>query len=334
MAKLSRPIRWPGGKYYQAASFVAVMPPHDSFVDTHAGALNVLLEKPQIGVAERVCDINRELTNFWRVLRSKKAFDEFQRIVAMTPLSELEFDKASKAKYKLTSDAVNVEAAVSFFIRIRMSRLGAGKSYLIPTSRLRRGINEQVSAWLGAVDGLLEVHQRLQSVEVICGDATEVVPTFDGKTTLFYADPPYMHGTRVTKTEYGENEMSDRSHARLLAVFSRSNSPLLSEAEWDALSGTESYTTYVTASRHRFKGMLMLSGYESDLYARYTEANKWTVLKRRISNSSSSQAVKPVKTECLWVNFPVDEAKWLKSVKGQGEVSYAVGNKTKSGVES
>jgi len=59
-------------------------------------------------------------------------------------------------------------------------------------------MNEQASAWLRAVDGLPDVHQRLQRVVILNDDAVIVIRQQDGPHTLYYLDPPYLHETRAT----------------------------------------------------------------------------------------------------------------------------------------
>jgi DNA adenine methylase len=64
-------------------------------------------------------------------------------------------------------------------------------------TRTRRGMNEQASAWITAVDGLAAVHARLRRVAVLNRDALHVIRQHDGPDTLFYCDPPYLPRTRT-----------------------------------------------------------------------------------------------------------------------------------------
>jgi hypothetical protein len=70
-------------------------------------------------------------------------------------------------------------------------------------------MNEQASAWLSAVEGLRAVHTRLKRVVILNRPALEVIHQQDGQGTLFYLDPPYLHATRASTTEYGPHEMSE-----------------------------------------------------------------------------------------------------------------------------
>jgi DNA adenine methylase len=64
-------------------------------------------------------------------------------------------------------------------------------------TRTRLRLNEQVSAWTGAVNGLPAVYARLRRVAVLNGDALNVIRQQDGRGTLFYVYPPYAVETRV-----------------------------------------------------------------------------------------------------------------------------------------
>jgi len=84
-----------------------------------------------------------------------------------------------------------VHDAVSFFVECRMSLAGRGDQFApLSRTRTRRGMNEQASAWLSAVDGLRAVHRRLRRVVVLNRPAIEVIQGQDGPDTLFYLDPP------------------------------------------------------------------------------------------------------------------------------------------------
>src|SRR5579872_1037944 len=191
------------------------MPTHLHFVETHAGGLSVLLEKDPEGISEVVNDLDGDLTNFWQVLRDKHAFDEFKRQVEATPVSDDEFESAGR----IIGYEDQVDRAVKFFIRCRQSRQGLRKSFATLTkNRVRRGMQEAVSSWLTAIDGLADIHARLKRVVILNKDAVEVIRQEDSPNTLFYLDPPYLHGTRVTTDDYAV-EMTAEDHERLLTAL-------------------------------------------------------------------------------------------------------------------
>jgi DNA adenine methylase len=93
-----------------------------------------------------VNDINLELTNFWRVLQGEKTFASFRRIVEAIPFSQVEW-KEAEAKLQPIKPP-DVDAAVAFFVRCRLSRAGEFKEFAtLSRNRTRRRQNEQASAW-------------------------------------------------------------------------------------------------------------------------------------------------------------------------------------------
>lgn len=268
MTKLTQPLKWHGGKHYLAQAIIDLMPPHVHYVEPYFGGGSVLLEKNPDGVSEVVNDRNRELMNFWKVLQTPELFSHFIRIVEATPFSQQEWREAGivcEDKYPET------ERAVAFFIRCRQSRAGKFNSFAtLSKNRTRRAMNEQVSAWMTAVDGLAEVAARLRRVVLLNDNAIDVIVREDSQNTLFYLDPPYLHTTRVTTNDY-DHEMTELEHQELLGTIIQ------------------------------LQGKVMLSGYPSKLYDRYL--SKWKCVSIAIDNKASSAAIKPVKSECIWMNY-------------------------------
>jgi DNA adenine methylase len=259
-----------------ASKIRALFPPHTRYCETHFGSGAVLLSSDGEGVAEYANDLDRFLSHFWWTMSDPRMFEDFRRRVASTPFSEPRFDEA-KARIKKLDGVFGrapQDSAVDFFVLNRQSRQALGKDFATPTSRLRRGMNEQVSAWLSAVDGLPEIHARLRRVEIRCMDAVKFIRELDSHDTLFYCDPPYLQETRAKgANEYGQYEMTVQQHAELLAC----------------LSG--------------IKGKFLLSGYPSQLYDRAAYEFGWRHVDFIIDNKASSAKSKEKKIERLWMNY-------------------------------
>lgn len=284
MSKDRQPLKWHGGKSYQAKWIISLMPPRVAnpnapaaddagwchYVEPYFGGGAVLLAQDPEGISEVVNDINGELTNFWDVLKSPPQFAELEIALRLTPCSAVEFDRSKD----LSAVTDPVRRAAAFFVRNRQSRQALGKDFCtIARNRTRRGMNELPSAWLSAIDGLGDIHARLQRVVILNTDAVKVIKQQDGPRTLFYLDPPYLHETRQTTTEYGRHEMSQRDHDELLS----------------ALVG--------------LKGRFLLSGYDNHLYQAFEKQYGWRRAELSIDNKASSQADKPQKTEVVWMNY-------------------------------
>lgn len=273
MSRTKPPLKWHGGKYYLAKKIIALMPKHLHYVEPYFGGGQVLFQKDPQGVSEVVNDIDGELMNFWDVLRSPTSARELIHVLNNVPFSEDLWKMAEGDSLAFHGIATCIEDAAKFFIKYRQSRQGLGKDFAtLSRNRTRSGMNEQVSAWLGAVEGLPEAHERLRRVVVLNSDALDVIRQQDGPNTLFYLDPPYLHETRTATNAY-EFEMSKEDHTELLG-------------------------TLMT-----LRGDFILSGYWSDLYDSVAALQNWRRIDIEIDNKASSKKVKEVKTECLWTNF-------------------------------
>jgi DNA adenine methylase len=275
------PLKVHGGKYYLANDIIDLMPPHRHYVEAFAGGLSVLLARdpndPRFwvgtdgsnrGVSELVNDVDARLMGFWRVLRDEETFAAFSRQVSAIPLARPAWQEA----HAHVSNGDPVADAVAFFTDARQSLAGRKTGFTsITRNRLRRGMNGNASEWLSAVDGLPEVHARLRQVVIECMDALKLIPREDTSDTLFYCDPPYVHATRVSRGVYGEHEMSEADHRRLLEV----------------LNGC--------------KGKVILSGYSSRMYE--DALRDWSREEIKIANHAAGGTTKREMTEVLWTNF-------------------------------
>ena len=128
-----------------------------------------------------------------------------------------------------------------------------------------------VSRWLGAVEALPEIAERLLRVQIENRPALEVIRLYDSPDTLFYCDPPYVHDTRGDENAY-EYEMTDHDH-RTLAL---------------ALNAA--------------KGLVALSNYQCELMEELYPAPKWHKI---VSPEKTIHSTKGTRAEVLWTNYDV-----------------------------
>ena len=257
---------WYGGKYIHL-DFILPHLPADAghFCDVYGGSAAVLINRPPAKV-ETYNDLDSELVNFFSVLRSQQ--NELVRQIGLTPFSREELVKACQPEPGLSP----LERARRFYIRARQTRTGLAQTssegrwaHCVLTSRA--GMAGAVSRWLGAVEGLPEIAQRLQRVQIENAPALEVIKRYDRERTLFYLDPPYVHGSRGDASAYG-HEMTDNDHCELAALL------------------------------HGIQGRAVLSGYRSPLYDDLFAGWRRVDADEKLCNSSKGS-----RQESLWMNF-------------------------------
>lgn len=212
-------------------------------------------------------DLDGEVVNFFRVLRDQT--DELTKAIGLTPFS---FDEFALAIREHTEELHEVERARRFFVRARQVRTGLAQTASVGRwahCRLtsRSGMSGAVSRWLGSIEGLPAIAERLLRVQIENRPATEIIERYDSEETLFYCDPPYPHEARGDSRAY-QFEMSKEEHVELARVLARA------------------------------RGRVAISSYRcglmDDLY------RGWRRLEAPEKNCHS---VKQPRTEALWVNY-------------------------------
>ena len=265
--KPKRPImRYHGGKWRMASWIIAHLPPHRIYVEPFGGAASVLLKKPR-AYAEIYNDLDGEVVNIFRVLQDPATAAELKRRCELTPFSRAEFERA----YEETDDAI--EAARRMLIRSWMGHGASGvrkhrTGFRVNPFRQRTTAAGDWNGWPAAIPDFTE---RLRGVTIESRPAPLLIARMDEAETLFYVDPPYMFATRSQKRSRGDlyhgyrHELTDEDHAALLRQLK-------------ALTG-----------------MVVLSGYDSDLYA--LELKGWTrIEKQAFADRGGSR------TEVIWLN--------------------------------
>lgn len=266
MPKKKIAFGWYGGKYSHLDWLLPLLPETKHYCEPFGGSAAVLLNRVPMPV-ETYNDLDGEVVNFFRVLRSDK--EALLEAIGLTPFSREEFELAIEP---LTENLSDLERARRFFIRARQVRTGLAQTassgrwaHCLLTSRA--GMAGAVSRWLGSVEGLSEIAQRLLRVQIEHAPATEVIQRYDSDETLFYCDPPYPHDSRGDKNAYAY-EMTDNDHRELAEVL------------------------------HAVKGKVALSSYDSPLMSELY--GSWN----RIEGPSRMvHSVKQERIEILWVNY-------------------------------
>ncbi|MCU0490669.1 MAG: DNA adenine methylase [Chloroflexaceae bacterium] len=271
---------WYGGKYSHLDWLLPLLPQAQHYCEPFGGSAAVLINR-QPAPVETYNDLDGEVVNFFRVLRDQK--QELVEAIGLTPFSREEFELAIAAT---TGRESALERARRFFVRARQVRTGLAQkasggrwAHCLLTSRA--GMAGAVSRWLGSVEDLPLIAQRLLRVQLEHAPALEVIRRYDSPETLFYCDPPYPHDSRGDSNAYA-HEMTDAQHEELAAVLSRVH------------------------------GKVAVSGYHGTLMdALYRE---WDCIEAPVKRCHS---VKTPRTEVLWVNYEVDAAVLVPATDAQ-----------------
>ncbi len=197
--KLPSPIRWIGGKSRLLKHILPLIEPHPGesvFVDCFGGSGVVTLNKTR-HPSETYNDMNGDLVNLFRVIRDPDGVVHLWWELINTPNSREEFrDSIPNEKF---SPLTPVQRAARFVIQCRQAFGGGGHPGRQNTERnwgtargSSRGINDSVARWFSVMMELPRIHRRMIPVVVDQQDALRCIRQWDGPSTLFYCDPPYV----------------------------------------------------------------------------------------------------------------------------------------------
>ncbi len=302
--RIPRPaLRYHGGKYRLAPWITAHLPAHRIYVEPYAGSASVLLAKPR-SFAEVINDLDSNVVTLFRVLRDPVASAELARVVRLTPFSREEFeaafvpaakgdvieqsrrllvrswmgfstngasaktckigfngrlDRTAKHKRADSQAAAGMDCGDANALDERLALITGFRAITI------RSFTTPAHDWARWPDVIPAITARLQGVCIEQRPALHLLRQMDGFDALFYVDPPYVKSTRADGRDDYQFEMTDQDHVALSEVL------------------------------HDLKGMVVLSGYDCDLYAAlYTGWHK--VTKAVYADRAKAR------TECLWLN--------------------------------
>lgn len=257
---------WYGGKFSHLDWLLPLLPEAHHYCEPFAGSAAVLLNRSPAPV-ETYNDIDGEAVNFFKVLRDSA--EELKRVISLTPFSREEFYRAVSGSTRGLSE---LERARRFYIRARQARTGLAQTASLGRwanckNTSRAGMSGVVSRWLGGVDALEEIAERLLRVQIENRPASHVIHLYDSPKTLFYCDPPYLHETRGDSKAY-RFEMEEEQHIEL------------------------------ARSLKRCKGKVAISGYRCKLMDELYRG--W---RRFDATLKHCHSIKKPRQECLWMNY-------------------------------
>jgi DNA adenine methylase len=257
-------MKYHGGKYFLRKKICGMMVPHDIYIEPFFGAGHVFFEKAPSRL-EIINDANWSIMDMWTTIRDRP--NELINHLKSIPYSIDSFQKMPIKKYD------QVLYAAQIFIKYRMSIGGRGKSFARPSqNRSRRGMPDNISGWLSAIDLIESNTHRLHNTDIRIGlDALNVIQSYlKEPNCLIYLDPPYLPTTRKSPNVYNK-EMTLTQHEQLVKSIEASTAKII------------------------------LSGYDNDLYNTILSQWKKEIIPMKLHSSGGSK--KRVANEVLWYNY-------------------------------
>lgn len=264
-----RPIvRYHGAKFRLAPRIIEHFPAHRIYVEPFGGGAGVLIKKER-SFAEVYNDLDSEIVNVFRVMRDPVAAEHLRHLVELTPWSRDEFLEA----YEIVEEPI--ERARRTIMRGFMAFGSTSRRKNRTGFRAKACRQNQTGPadWRTYPEEIPTFVDRLRGVTIENRAAADIIRQQDSEDTLFYCDPPYVHSSRSALEHKGgpndcayAHEMTDDDHRELAAVL-----------------------------RH-VRGMVVLSGYPTDLYDRELYPD-W----QRVSFSAMADGARR-REEVLWIS--------------------------------
>jgi len=267
-------LRYFGGKWAIAPWVLSHFPPHRIYVEPFGGAASVLLRKPRSRI-EVYNDLDDAIVEIFRIVQDPPQCRALIRRLRRTPYSRRMFESAFQHSPNpiIRAQRAIVRAYQSF----HHQALFNPKKTTFADAKHRNATHCKAREWANYPRTLATLSRRLHGVILECRPAHDVIRAQDTPDTLFFIDPPYLPSTR-SKAGY-RHEMTDTDHIALLEQL-----------------------------RH-VKGMVVLSGYPSDLYDQ--TLHNWHRIERQ---SRAAGSTRP-RTEVLWLSPRAVEKQTEKSVE-------------------
>lgn len=263
---MKTPITYYGGKQQLTPEILGMIPAHKIYCEPFFGGGAVFFAKAPSFI-EAINDKNDLLITFYRQCR--ESFEALNNKIQNTLLSESLYNKA-KNIWKNPCHRSKLEIAWAVWTVTNMSVMatpaggwkrdnGTGGSHIgVGMANYRKKFTH-------------EVKDRLESVQIYCRDALEVIKEKDSPETFFYLDPPYIGCEQKHYKGYGKEDFK-----KLLDVLKE------------------------------IKGKFLLSNFANKILEEYIEASGWKVRSiSRISSLPNLMARTRKKKEMLVYNYDI-----------------------------
>lgn len=178
---------------------------------------------------ETVNDLDGNVVNLFQWIKSDP--EQLAHEIYYTPYARQVYEDAF-----VSVPEDSLDKAVNFYIKLNMGHGFRTSGEKVGWKNDVQGREKAYASqdWYNLPEKILQAAERLRGVQIENGPAVEVMERFNSRKVLIYLDPPYLLETRHGR-QY-RYEMDRKDHIALLE----------------------------TAKAH--KGLVLISGYESDLY--------------------------------------------------------------------
>lgn len=233
------------------------LPPHSTYVEPYAGGASLLMRKRRAEV-EVISDLDADLLNLFHVVAGEDTWQEFSRQTQAREYCDQSFLPSPDPDGPIA----RAVALVAWGAMHRNASRTSGFRGHVP----RPNGTTMASDWARYHRSVPGFHRRLRDVVILQRPAIDVMKEYDGEHTVHYCDPPYLPSTRTNAVKHPyAHDMTEAQHVELL----------------DCLTSLE--------------GMVMLSGYDSELYD--DRLFGWEKLTAVVGDNAGKK-----RTECLWLN--------------------------------
>lgn len=255
-------LKYPGSKWRIADKLVSMIPMHHTYIEPYLGSGAVFFSKNPSDI-EMINDLDGDVPNLFSCI--KEDSEKLARTIMATPYSRQVYDDA----FELSSDSHEIDRydrALNFLVRCWQGHGFRTNGYKVGWKNDVQGREKMYALWnwYRLPYWVIEVAERLRTVQIENRPALEVIERFNYENVFMYLDPPYLLDTRTAK-QY-KCEMRDAEHEELLATLLHS------------------------------RAKIMVSGYASEMYDDMLK--KWC-RKELVSYAEMGQK----RTEIVWMNY-------------------------------
>lgn len=257
---LRTPISYYGGKQQMLRHILPLIPEHEVYIEPFFGGGAVFWAKQPANI-EIINDLNAHVVNFYKQLKSN--YTQLKALIDQT--------LHSRDQYK---EALIIYHAPYLFDEIRRAW-----AFWVTTNM---GYTRQIGSWGYALDGKMERYitrrkeeftdvysSRLESTQIECNDACQVIRSRDGEKSFHYLDPPYVGADQAHYGGYTQDHFD-----QLLTELSN------------------------------IKGKFLLSSYPNDSLNAFKKQFNWHSKDIEMNLSASGKSGRK-KIEVLTANYPI-----------------------------